>query len=76
MRDEPVVELLTEIRDLQRTHLERYEEALRNQSESIAAQKQAIEFQRSMTRRLVRIFIPLVVTFLLLAGATMLGILL
>ncbi len=76
MSDERVVELLTEIRDLQRTHLEKYEEALRNQAESIAAQKQAIEFQRSMTRRLVRIFIPLVVIFLLLAGAIMLGILL
>ena len=43
MSDERVVERLTEIRDLNRTHLERYEEALHNKAESIAAQKQAID---------------------------------
>ena len=41
MSDERVVELLTEIRDLYRTHLERTEEVLHNQAESIAVQKKA-----------------------------------
>jgi hypothetical protein len=42
MSDEAVIKLLEEIRDLQRQHLERYGEALKNQADSIALQKKAI----------------------------------
>lgn len=73
MNEDRVVELLTEIRDLQRTHLERYKEALDNQAESIVAQKGAIEYQRTLAKRLALLIIPLVVIFLILAFGTMLG---
>ena len=73
MNDNRIVELLAEIRDLQRTHLERYQEALDNQTESIAAQKGAIEYQRTMAKRLALLIIPLVVIFLVLAFGTMFG---
>jgi hypothetical protein len=76
MSQDRVVELLTEIRDLQRTHLDRYQEALDNQAESIEAQKGAIEYQRKMTRRGLALIVPLVVIFLIVAFATMLGIVL
>jgi CHASE3 domain sensor protein len=39
MTDDRVVQLLEEIRDLQRQHGERYGEALRNQQESIRLQQ-------------------------------------
>ena len=39
MTDERVIRLLEEIRDLQRQHIERYGEALRNQEESIRLQQ-------------------------------------
>jgi hypothetical protein len=74
MIEDRVVELLTEIRDLQRTHLERYQEALDNQAESIEAQKSAIEYQRTMAKRLALLIIPLVVIFLILAFGTMFGV--
>jgi hypothetical protein len=74
MTEDRVVELLTEIRDLQRTHVERYQEALDNQAESIAAQKGAIEYQRTMAKRLALLIIPLVLIFLILALGTMFGI--
>ena len=73
MSEDRVVELLTEIRDLQNTHLERYQEALDNQAESIVAQKGAIEYQRTLAKRLALLIIPLVVIFLILAFGTMLG---
>lgn len=75
MNDDRVVELLTEIRDLQRTHLARYGEALDNQAESIEAQKGAIEYQRTMARRITMVIVPLVVIFLVLAFGTMFRIL-
>jgi len=62
MSDDEIVQLLKEIRDLQRQHLEHYKEALRNQQESIQMQR---EWRESATRRL-RIFL-VVVTLLLLA---------
>lgn len=73
MNEDRVVELLTELRDLQSTHLERYQEALDNQAESIAAQKGAIEYQRTMAKRLALLIIPLVVIFLILAFGMMFG---
>ena len=39
MTDERAIRLLEELRDLQCHHLERYEEALRNQQESIRLQQ-------------------------------------
>ena len=44
MADQEVVKLLQEIRDLQKSHVENYKEALRNQQESI-------EMQRKSSRR-------------------------
>jgi hypothetical protein len=41
MTDDRIIQLLEEIRDLQRYHAERYREALRNQEESIASSDQA-----------------------------------
>lgn len=73
MDDDRSLELLAEIRDLQRKHLAMYEEALRNQSESIEAQKGAIQYQRSMVRRVLLLLIPLIIIFLVLAGGTILG---
>jgi len=49
MTDDQIVQLLREIRDLQQQHLERYQEALRNQQESIQMQR---EWQVSASRRL------------------------
>ena len=42
MTDERAIRLLEEIRDLQRQHVERYGEALRNQQESIRLQQTAL----------------------------------
>ena len=42
MTDDRVVRLLEEIRDLQKQHMERYGEALRNQQESIRLQQAAL----------------------------------
>jgi len=75
VNEERIVELLTEIRDLQRTHLDRYGEAVRNQEESIEAQKGAIEYQRTVAKRLALLIIPLVILFLILSLGTMFGIL-
>ncbi len=71
--EERTLELLTEIRDLQRIHLERYEEALRNQAESIEAQRDAIEYQKRTIRRVLMALVPLIVLFLILALGTMVG---
>jgi hypothetical protein len=42
LTEERAIRLLEEIRDLQRQHLERYGEALRNQQESIRLQQAAL----------------------------------
>lgn len=46
MADEQVIKLLEEIRDLQKQHIARYGEALQNQREAIANQKNAIRRSR------------------------------
>ena len=61
MSDDEIVQLLKEIRDLQRQHLEHYKEALRNQQESIQMQR---EWRVMATRRL-QIIIAIVVLFVL-----------
>jgi hypothetical protein len=47
MNDDRIVQLLEEIRDLQRQHAANYQDALRNQQE-------AIGMQRAATRRVMR----------------------
>jgi CHASE3 domain sensor protein len=46
MGEEQVIKLLEEIRDLQKLHVENYRDALKNQQESIAIQRQAMRRQR------------------------------
>jgi CHASE3 domain sensor protein len=46
MADEQVIKLLEEIRHLQKLHVENYKDALKNQQESIATQRQAMRRQR------------------------------
>jgi type II secretory pathway component PulM len=49
MADDQVLQLLKEIRDLQRQHLESYREAIQNQQEAIRMQR---EWQQAASRRL------------------------
>ena len=58
MAEEQVIKLLEEIRDLQKSHLENYQVALKNQQESIDLQK----------RTAFRAKIVQIVFLLLLAG--------
>ena len=48
MDDDRVIKLLEEIRDLQRSHVENYKQALSNQQESIEMNR---SFQRRASRR-------------------------
>ena len=45
MENNQAVELLREIRDLQKLHLEKYGEALKNQQEAMAFQRKASRWQ-------------------------------
>ena len=63
MTDERLVRLLEEIRDLQRQHMERYGEALRNQQESIRLQQAGL--------RRVRVILGFAAVVLLLAVGTL-----
>ena len=58
MADEQIVALLQEIRDLQKQHIQKYQEAVSNQKESIEIQRKAIHRQRT----------SLVLLFVVLAG--------
>jgi CHASE3 domain sensor protein len=42
MADDQILRVLEEIRDLQKQHMENYQDALRNQREAIAIQKSAM----------------------------------
>lgn len=55
-----IIEVLEEIRDTQRRHFELYQEAVRNQEDSIRAQHEAIRFQKVTTRRLMFGLLPLI----------------
>jgi hypothetical protein len=44
--EERVIQLLEEIRDLQKLHVENYKDALKNQQESIELQKRAVRRQK------------------------------
>lgn len=48
MPDDQVLRLLQEIRDLQKQHLQHYQDALANQREAIATQKQAVQRSRRL----------------------------
>ena len=61
MTDESrVLEVLEEIRDVQRRHFELYERAVANQEASIRAQEEAIRFQKSSMRRVMLVALPLI----------------
>jgi CHASE3 domain sensor protein len=59
MTDDRAIRLLEEIRDLQRQHVERYSEALRNQHESIRLQQAGL--------RRVRVILAFAAAVLVLA---------
>jgi hypothetical protein len=59
MTDDRIVQVLEEIRDLQRQHVERYGEALRNQQESIRLQQAGL--------RRVRVILGFATVVLILA---------
>jgi len=59
--DDRIVQLLEEIRDLQRQHVANYQEALRNQQE-------AIGIQRAATRRVMRFATALMVLVVVLVA--------
>ena len=61
MADEQVIALLQEIRDLQKLHIQNYQDALKNQQESIAIQRSAVRRQRT----------ALLLLFVLLVGFMM-----
>ena len=50
MADDRIIRVLEEIRDLQRQHMERYGEALRNQQESIRLQQAGLRRVRVLAR--------------------------
>jgi CHASE3 domain sensor protein len=61
--DDQVIQLLQEIRDLQRQHMDNYQDALRNQREAIAMQKNALRRVRwllGMIAVLVLCLVPLI----------------
>ncbi|HET7209398.1 MAG TPA: hypothetical protein VFI95_22675 [Terriglobales bacterium] len=61
MADDQVIKLLEEIRDLQKQHLAKYGEALQNQREAIANQKNNIRRSR---RTLIVIGVIIVALYL------------
>jgi hypothetical protein len=65
VNDDRIVKLLEEIRDLQRQHIENYQDALRNQEESIRMNR---EWQRKASQRqlIALIAVALVVASFLL----------
>jgi hypothetical protein len=68
MTDDRIVRVLEEIRDLQRQHVERYGEALRNQQESIRLQQAGL--------RRVRVILGFAAVVLVLAVGTLILLLL
>ena len=48
MPDEQILALLTEIRDLQKQHLEKYSIALQNQQKAIEVQKNSVNRARTL----------------------------
>ena len=72
--DERVVQLLEEIRDQQREHLELYREAVKNQAASLGMQAEAVRMQRrAMTRLVPGLLAAIVVVVLLYLAMVLLG---
>lgn len=65
MTDDRTYQLLLEIRDLQRQHVELYREALANQTQALKRQEEAIAFQRSRMRLLSVVLLPVIIALLL-----------
>ena len=65
MTDDRMIRLLEDIRDLQRQHAERYDEALRNQEESIRLQQAGLRRVR-VVLAFATIAVILAVTMLVL----------
>ena len=64
MSDDQIISLLTEIRDLQKQHVENYKNALQNQRESIEFQKSFVARQRKLV---FLIIVIVIVTFTVMA---------
>jgi len=69
MDQDRVIQLLQEIRDLQRQHVENYKDALANQRESIALTQRLARRQQQIQIVAVAIVIGAIVGFLLLLRA-------
>ena len=64
MSDDQIISLLTEIRDLQKQHIENYKNALQNKRESIDFQKSFVARQRKLV---FLIIVIVIVTFTVMA---------
>jgi hypothetical protein len=65
MENNEVVELLREIRDLQKLHVENYKDALKNQREAIEVQRKSARLhRRSLLVLLVVVVIALALAYL------------
>ena len=64
MSDDQIISLLTEIRDLQKQHVENYKNALQNQRESIEFQKSFVTRQRKLV---FLVIVVVIVTFTVMA---------
>jgi uncharacterized membrane protein (DUF106 family) len=62
--DDQIISLLTEIRDLQKQHVENYKNALQNQRESIEVQKSFVARQRKLV---FLVIVIVIVTFTVMA---------
>jgi hypothetical protein len=71
MEGNETAELLREIRDLQRAHLEKYTEALRNQETAIQQQREAVAVAKNVSqlqrRALLIVLIAIIVVLIALA---------
>jgi len=66
MTEDRILHVLEEIRDLQKQHLEKYDAAVQNQSESIALQKRAVRRQLIIPLSLLALIAIVVAALLLL----------
>jgi hypothetical protein len=74
MNDDRLIRILEEIRDLQRQHMERYGEALRNQQESIRLQQAGLRRVRVVLGFAAVVFVLAVAMLILLAFRLLSGV--
>jgi hypothetical protein len=65
MGDDQIIALLTEIRDLQKQHMARYNDALEKQQAAIKLQKSAVLWQRIAVTAFLLIVIGVIVAVVL-----------